>query len=146
MAEMTNQEEEMFWDHVRTLEFEIMEQFDIFCVTVGALADYRVETWNKKIKISTVILDEGGQLFQPHTLHVLRLHAKRNLVIGDPQQLRAQAQCMESRYAGYDKSVMEMMLLAEPLGDRCVCVNCIIYSYILMSVDELFKMYAFLYF
>lgn len=53
-------EEQSFWEHVKKIEMMIMAKFDVVCLTVAALADSRVESWNKQLKISTVLLDEGG--------------------------------------------------------------------------------------
>jgi superfamily I DNA and/or RNA helicase len=101
---LTKFEDETLKKHIHEIESEVMKDYDIFVSTVGSLGDKRVQSCGS---LSTVIIDEAGQLTQPAAIYPLTLNQKRTIIIGDHQQLRPQISSFAAESAGLEKSVME---------------------------------------
>lgn len=73
----TTWEEELWKDHTKELEQEVMNKHEIIVATVGTSADGRVRSRNSPRKISTVIIDEAAHdIDKPdmlfHSVHFAR--------------------------------------------------------------------------
>jgi hypothetical protein len=105
---LTNQERDDLRDHINNLEMEIMEGFDIYVCTVGAIADMRINLWTRN-NLSTILMDEAGQLTQPETLPIFMLEPKRFIAVGDQLQLKPTIFSYAAQIAGLDRSNMEWL-------------------------------------
>ncbi len=96
-----------FQQHEMEIACQILHEFDIYITTVGCLADHRLISFSKIHPISTVVLDECGQLTHPQTLQVLNLKPTRMIFAGDHLQLSATIKSFAADIAGLSLSFME---------------------------------------
>lgn len=104
---LTEAERTYLEEHTIQIEQDIMSNHRVIVCTVGACADHRILAWNKPIKISSVIVDEAGQLAQLRSLHAFRFGQIRTVFLGDQQQLRHVCASFAADTAGMPESVME---------------------------------------
>jgi len=93
--------------HIKKIEHEVMSKYQIKVSTVSCLQDHRASSYSTTTQVTTVILDEGGQLIQPGTLILSTLNPKRLIVTGDHLQLRALVKSYAAEIAGLQRSQME---------------------------------------
>jgi len=91
----------------RRIEQTIMEEYDIIVFTVSSIVDVRATFFAKKNQISTVLIDEAGQLCQTSLMLVSELNAARVILTGDHMQLQPSVHSYASEIAGLKMSQME---------------------------------------
>lgn len=108
---MLESEMKLLNQHISQLESEILLQHDIIVSTVDSLHDQRVFGSIQDVGITTLIVDEAGQLQQPNFPHLLSFNPNRVIVFGDHLQLRPQTSSFASASAGLDISLIEWFRL-----------------------------------
>jgi ATP-dependent RNA/DNA helicase IGHMBP2 len=103
----TRWERDAMEQHVRRIEQEIMEEYDIIIFTVSSLVDARAVYFSRKHSIATVLIDEAGQLTQPSLFLISQLNPSRVIFTGDHFQLQPTIKSFASEIAGLKKSQME---------------------------------------
>jgi ATP-dependent RNA/DNA helicase IGHMBP2 len=104
---LTCWERDALEQHTRMIESDVMEKFDIIVFTVSSLVDVRASHFAKHHPISTLVVDEAGQMTQPANILVAQLEPKRVIVIGDHFQLQPSVTSYAAEIAGLKMSQME---------------------------------------
>jgi ATP-dependent RNA/DNA helicase IGHMBP2 len=104
---LTTSERDTIEQHIRKIELDVMKQYDIFVCTVSSLVDVRTTHFTKSCSISTLIVDEAGQLTQPATIMLAQLNPKRVVMFGDHLQLQPTLLSYSAEIAGLKMSQME---------------------------------------
>lgn len=95
--------------HESQIMWEVLESYHIVVCTVGCITDNRLSSFAKNDVISTIVLDEAGQLNHPSTLSLLTLNPKRIVFAGDNMQLTSTVTSISSSHAGLQMSLMDMI-------------------------------------
>lgn len=102
---LTLEEEISFDSHVKQIEMDIMKKCHVFVCTADTAGDGRLLTYNGNI--STLLIDEGGQLSQSHTVPLAAMKINRLIVSGDDQQLRSFVKSYSAELSGFGFSIMD---------------------------------------
>lgn len=99
--------------HESQIMWDVIESAHIVVCTVGCVTDDRLLSFAKAGVISTIILDEAGQLNHPSTLNIFNLNPKRMVFAGDNMQLTATVVSFSAAHAGLQMSLMDMIPQAD---------------------------------
>lgn len=99
---------------IAEIESEIITEYSVVVMTLGALSDTRMEKWgsNPQKPVTTVLIDEAGQMIHSASLVPLRLEPKRVTIIGDDFQLKPVVISFAAQFVGFQKSMMEWIRCA----------------------------------
>jgi ATP-dependent RNA/DNA helicase IGHMBP2 len=104
---LSSWERDALEQHVRKIEWDIMKTFDILVFTVASLVDVRATHFAMHHPVTTLVVDEAGQMTQPASILLTQLDPKRVVFTGDHKQLQPTLASYAAEIAGLKFSLME---------------------------------------
>lgn len=86
-----------------------MDRYKVIVSTIGALSDRRVMGWNKGKNITTVFVDEIGQIKQPEIPFLFMFEPNRTVLIGDHMQRQPFVNSISATRAGLNICCMQWL-------------------------------------
>lgn len=87
----------------RTLRSKILQEADVLCCTLNGSAVHELS----ELAFDCVIIDEACQSTEPESLIPLQYHARKLILVGDPNQLPATVKSTTAAKAGLLRSLFE---------------------------------------